>query len=70
MVLGSGVSLPKTVLIVYKLMSKLKAAQINWCQMRRPVLLYADDRVMFKEDDEMMRRALEKLDEWCTEWAV
>ena len=69
MVLGSGVSLPKTVL-VYKLMNKLKAAQINWCQMRKPVLLFADDRVMFKEDDEMMRRALEKLDEWCMEWAV
>ena len=26
--------------------------------------------VMFAEDDEMMRRALETLDEWCTERAV
>ena len=33
-------------------------------------MLYADDMVMFAEDDEMVGRALKKLDERCMEWAV
>ena len=33
-------------------------------------MLHPDDMVMFAEDDEMMGRALKKLDEWCMEWAV
>ena len=35
-----------------------------------PALLYADDMVMFAEDEEMLRRALTKLGEWCAEWSV
>ena len=35
-----------------------------------PALLHPDGMVMFAGDDEMMGRALEKLDEWCMEWTV
>ena len=35
-----------------------------------PALLYADDKVMFAEDEEMLRRALVVLGKWCEEWSV
>ena len=35
-----------------------------------PALLYADDMVMFAEYEEMLRRALTELGEWCAEWSV
>ena len=56
-------------LYINLLVSKLKTAEVGVkCRDQLiPALLYADDKVMFVEDDEMMRRALEKLDEWCTE---
>ena len=34
------------------------------------VLLYADDAVILADDEKSMRRGLETLDEWCSEWAV
>ena len=33
-------------------------------------LLYADDAVIFAEDEELMRRGLNILAEWCEEWSV
>ena len=33
-------------------------------------LLYADDAVIFAENEELMRRGLDVLAEWCTEWSV
>ena len=59
-------------LYINSLLSKLTTAEVGVKRRDQliPALLYADDMVMFAEDDEMMRRALEKLDEWCTEWAV
>ena len=42
-------------------MSNAHRNQLIWA------LLFADDMVMLVE---MMRRALEKLDEWCTVWAI
>ena len=33
-------------------------------------LLYADDAVIFAEDEELMRRGLDVLAEWCEEWSV
>ena len=33
-------------------------------------MLYADDMVTFAEDEEMLRRALVVLGEWCEEWSV
>ena len=52
-------------------MSKLKTAEVGVkCRDQLiPALLY-DDMVMFEEDDEMMRRPLENLDECCKAWAV
>ena len=35
-----------------------------------PALLFVDDMVMFAEDEEMLRRALVVLGEWCEEWSV
>ena len=35
-----------------------------------PVLLYADDAVILAEDERSMRRGLDTLAEWCSEWAV
>ena len=75
MVLDRGVFCPHGVLFslyINSLVSKLTTAEVGVKRRDQliPALLYADDMVMFVEDDEMMRRALEKLDEWCTEWAV
>ena len=33
-------------------------------------LLYADDAVIFAEDEELMRRGLDILAEWCEEWSM
>ena len=33
-------------------------------------LLYADDAVIFAEDEGLMRRGLDVLAEWCEEWSV
>ena len=33
-------------------------------------LLYADAAVIFAEDEELMRRGLDVLAEWCEEWSV
>ena len=33
-------------------------------------LLYADDAVIFAEDEELMRRGLNILAEWCEEWSM
>ena len=52
-------------LYINSVMSKLKTAEVGVkCRDQLiPALLYADDMVMFAEDDEMIR-AFEKLDEW------
>ena len=34
------------------------------------MLLYADDAVILAEDERSMRRGLDTLAEWCSEWAV
>ena len=75
MVLDRGVFCPHGVvfsLYINSLVSKLKTAEVVVkCRDQLILaLLYADDLVMFTEDDEMMGRALEKLDERYTEWAV
>ena len=53
-------------------MSKLRTAEVGVkCgDQLIPALFHPDDMVMFAGDDEMMGRALEKLDEWCMEWVV
>ena len=33
-------------------------------------MLYADDMVILAYDDEMLRRAMAELGEWCVEWSV
>ena len=52
-------------LYINSVMSKLKTAEVGVkCRDQLiAALLYADDMVMYAEADEMMRRALEKLDE-------
>ena len=34
------------------------------------VLLYADNAVILAEDEQVIRRGLEVLMEWCDEWSV
>ena len=75
MVLDRDVFCPHGVvfsLYINSLVSKLKTAEVvvKCGDQLVLALLYAEDLVMFAEDDEMMGRALEKLDEWCIEWAV
>ncbi len=53
-------------------MEKLKAAGVGvecrgWLV---SALLYADDAVLFAEDEEGMRVGLGVLSEWCKQWAV
>ena len=35
-----------------------------------PALLYADDMVMFAEEEEGLVRGLKVLEEWCEKWSV
>ena len=35
-----------------------------------PALLYADDMVLLAEDEEMLRKELKILGEWCVKWAI
>ena len=53
-------------------MEKLKAAGVGVeCRGRLvSALLYADDAVLFAEDEEGMRVSLGVLSEWCKQWAV
>ena len=37
---------------------------------RIPTLLYADDMVLLAEEEEMFRKELKILEEWCIEWVV
>ena len=41
----------------------------DWSQVQRPAdpILYADDMVIFAEEEEMLRRALTERSEWCAE---
>ena len=59
-------------LYINSLLDKLRAAEIGVkCKDQLiPALLYADDMVMFAEDEEMLRRALAELGEWCEDWSV
>ena len=54
------------------LVYKLKEAEVGVkCGSQvSPVLLYADDAVILAEDERSMRRGLDTLAEWCSEWAV
>ena len=57
---------------VNSLVYKLKEAEVGVkCGSQViPVLLYAYDVVILAEDDRSMRRGLDTLAEWCSEWAV
>ena len=57
-------------LYVNSLVSKLKEAEVGVrCGGKLiSALLYADDTVIFAENEELMRRGLDVLAEWCTEW--
>ena len=57
---------------VNSLVSKLKEAEVGVRCGGQLVsaLLYADDAVIFAENEELMRRGLDVLAEWCTEWSV
>ena len=33
-------------------------------------MLYADDMVILADDEEMFRRALNEMGEWCEEWLM
>ena len=59
-------------LYVNSLVYKLKEAEVGVkCGSQvTPVLLYADDAVILAEDERSMRRGLDTLAEWCSEWAV
>ena len=59
-------------LYVNSLVYKLKEAEVGVkCGSQViPVLLYADDAVILAEDERSMRRGLDTLAEWCSEWAV
>ena len=59
-------------LYVNSLVYKLKEAEVGVkCGSQViPVLLYADDTVILAEDERSMRRGLDTLAEWCSEWAV
>ena len=57
---------------VNSLVSKLKEAEVGVRCGGQFVsaLLYADDAVIFAENEELMRRGLDVLAEWCMEWSV
>ena len=59
-------------LYINSLISKLKEADVGvMCRGQlNSALLYADDAVIFAEDEELMRRGLDILAEWCEEWSV
>ena len=59
-------------LYINSLVSKLKEAEVGvMCRGQLiSALLYADDAVIFAEDEELMRRGLDILAEWCEEWSV
>ena len=59
-------------LYINSLVSKLKEAEVGVMCMGQLIsaLLYADDAVIFEEDEELMRRELDILSEWCEEWSV
>ena len=59
-------------LYINSLVEKLKVAGVGVeCRGRLvSALLYADDAVLFAEDEEGMRVSLGVLSEWCKQWAV
>ena len=59
-------------LYINSLVEKLKAAGVGVeCRGRLvSALLYADDAVLFAEDEEGMRVSLGVLSVWCKQWAV
>ena len=59
-------------LYINSLISKLKEADVGvMCRGQlNSALLYADDAVIFAQDEELMRRGLDSLAEWCEEWLV
>ena len=59
-------------LYINSLVNKLKEADVGvMCRGQLiSALLYADDTVIFAEDEELMRRGLNILAEWCEEWSV
>ena len=59
-------------LYINSLVNKLKEADFGvMCRGQLvSALLYADDAVIFAEDEELMRRGLDILDEWYEEWLV
>ena len=59
-------------LYINSLVNKLKEEDVRvMCRGQLiSALLYADDEVIFAEDEELMRRGLDILAEWCEEWSV
>ena len=58
-------------LYIISLVRKLKEAKVGvMCRGQLiSALLYADDAVIFAEDEELIRRGLDILAEWCEEWS-
>ena len=57
---------------INSLVLKLKEAEVG-AKCRKQlisVLLYANDAVIWAEDEKLMRWGLEVLMDWCDEWAV
>ena len=59
-------------LYINSLVNKLKEADVRvMCRGQLiSALLYADDAVIFAEDEELMRRGLKIFAEWCEKWSV
>ena len=59
-------------LLCYSLVEKLRGAGVRVeCRGRMvTALLYADDAVLFAENEEEVKRGLKVLEEWCKEWGV
>ena len=59
-------------LYINSLISKLKEVDVGvMCRGQLiSALLYTDDAVIIAEEEELMRRGLDVLAEWCEEWSV
>ena len=59
-------------LFINSIIARLKEAEVGVkCGSKLiSVLLYADDAVIFAEDERSMRLGLDVLMEWCREWSI
>ena len=47
-----------------------EANVLEWSGQRTAASLYADDMVLFVDDEETVCQSLGMLQEWCEQWAV